>query len=58
MTGPGTLTHPLGQQYVGEFWDDWIHGPDTLTPLDGLKYVGGFKKGKPDGKGTFTLPSV
>ena len=57
MHGQGTLTHPSGQKYTGEFQDDWMHGQGTLTRPDGLKYLGDFKKGKPDGKGTFTLPS-
>ena len=44
MHGQGTLTHPSGQKYTGEFQDDWMHGQGTLTRPDGLKYVGDFKK--------------
>jgi hypothetical protein len=53
----GTVTFPDGDQYVGEFKDDKIHGQGTYTFPDGDQYVGEFKDDKKHGQGTYTWPN-
>ena len=56
----GTYTYHNGDQYVGEWKDDKLHGQGTYTygsgsEWSGDKYVGGFKEGKQHGQGTYTF---
>ena len=50
----GTYTWDNGNQYVGEWKDDEMHGQGTLTFTSGNKYVGAFKDGMYHGQGTYT----
>jgi len=52
--GLGSLTHPDGRKYVGEWKDGKQHGQGTFTSSDGRKYEGEWKDGKQHGQGTFT----
>ncbi|MFM7255764.1 MAG: hypothetical protein ACKO3C_08965, partial [Betaproteobacteria bacterium] len=52
----GTITHPNGEKYIGEFRDDKYHGQGTYTFPDGRKYVGEVRDGKAHGQATFTWP--
>ena len=53
----GTWTFEDGDNYVGEWKDDKLHGQGTYTFLDGRKYVGGYRDGKQHGQGTETYAS-
>ena len=54
----GTYTYDEGDQYVGEWKDDKMHGHGTYTfgpgEFEGDKYVGEFKGSKFHGHGTYT----
>ncbi len=54
--GFGTAVYVNGDEYVGEWKDNKMHGQGTLTYTDGAKYVGERKDDKKHGKGTFTFP--
>ena len=53
----GTYTYDEGDQYVGEWKDDKMHGHGTYTfgpgEFEGDKYVGEYKDGKFHGHGTY-----
>ena len=55
--GPGIITSPDGDKYVGEWKDNKRHGQGTLIWSNGRKYVGEYKDGLPNGQGTYNLPS-
>ena len=44
--GLGSLTHPDGRKYVGEWKDGKRNGQGTSTSTDGQKYVGEWKNGR------------
>jgi len=52
--GLGTLTHPTGEKYVGEYKDGFSNGLGTSIFPNGDKYIGEFKYGLPNGQGTYT----
>ena len=52
--GQGTLAHPNGDKYVGEFKVGKANGQGTLMYPDGIKYVGEIKDNKINGQGTLT----
>jgi hypothetical protein len=52
--GQGTLIHPSGVKYVGQFKNDKADGQGTLTFASGDKYVGEWKDNKQHGQGTWT----
>jgi len=55
--GQGTITHPDGEKYVGEFKEGLRNGQGTYTYPSGEKYVGEWKNGLPfNGRGTFNYP--
>jgi len=59
--GLGSLTHPDGRKYVGEWKDGRKNGQGTETEtwsVDGDKYEGEFKDGKRHGQGTYTSSYV
>ncbi|KAM8909832.1 MORN repeat-containing protein 2 isoform 1-T1 [Spinachia spinachia] len=54
MHGRGTLFHPSGALYEGEFKDNTYHGKGTYTFPDGSTYKGHFHYNRLDGNGAFT----
>ncbi len=50
----GAYTWVDGDNYIGEYKDDKMHGQGTYTYASGAKYVGEFKDGKKHGQGTYT----
>ena len=50
----GTIVHPDGREYVGEFRNDLRHGRGRLSNSDGGKYVGEFGQDKLNGQGVYT----
>ena len=57
LHGYGTLTHPNGDKYVGEWKNGKRDGYGTYTWTSGNKYVGEWKNDKKHGQGTKTLAS-
>ena len=54
-SGHGSLTFPNEENYEGNFENDLYNGEGQYTwGSKGKKYVGEFKKGKIEGKGTYT----
>jgi hypothetical protein len=59
LTNPryeGSITHPDGRRYVGEFRRGVANGQGTALLPDGEKYVGEFKDAKFHGRGSYTWP--
>jgi hypothetical protein len=56
MNGKGTLTHPSGEKYSGEFKDDKKHGKGYYIYPNGTTYEGGYKNDVFHGKGKFIDP--
>ncbi|KAK6293755.1 hypothetical protein J4Q44_G00360810 [Coregonus suidteri] len=54
MNGRGTLEHPSGAMYEGDFKDNMYHGTGTYRYPDGTKYCGSFSKNWLEGDGKFT----
>lgn len=46
MHGKGTLQHPSGASYEGEFKDNMYHGTGTYTFPDGCTYKGHFQSNR------------
>ena len=46
MHGRGTLKHPSGALYEGEFKDNMYHGTGTYTFPDGSTYKGQFHENR------------
>lgn len=46
MNGRGTLQHPSGAKYEGEFKDNMYHGTGIYTFLDGSIYTGHFNENR------------
>lgn len=46
MHGRGTMQHPSGALYEGEFKDNMYHGTGTYTFPDGSTYKGHFHKNR------------
>jgi hypothetical protein len=55
-SGEGTLAHPDGCTYQGQYQNDKPHGKGTQTYPDGRTYTGQWQHGKPHGEGTLTPP--
>lgn len=53
----GTINFTSGNQYVGEWKDDKMHGQGTTTFANGNQYVGEHKDNKMHGQGTYTFAS-
>ena len=51
--GKGTLTHPSGEKYSGDFKDDKKHGKGYYINPNGMNYDGGYKNDMFHGKGKF-----
>ena len=49
----GTFTSANGDNYVGEWKDDKLHGQGTYTYADGDKYAGEYRDDKRNGHGTY-----
>lgn len=56
MMGQGTLYHPEGWQYTGEWRNGKMDGQGALIYPDGWKYVGDWRDGKMHGKGELIHP--
>ena len=52
--GQGTMTNLAGDQYVGGWVKNNMHGQGTFAYANGAKYVGEFKDGYYHGQGTLT----
>lgn len=46
MNGAGTLVHPSGAKYEGDFMDNMYHGNGTYHFPDGTKYIGNFNENR------------
>ncbi len=56
LHGKGELTFPSGMKATGSFKDDQLDGQGSLILADGRElYRGNFKKGLPEGRGTFSM---
>lgn len=54
--GEGTVEHPKGNKYSGEFRNGQFYGNGTIEYKDGSMYVGNFKDNMYDGFGTYYFP--
>ena len=56
VNGQGTYNFASGDQYIGEWKDDKLHGQGTYTwKEEGDQYIGEFKDGKKHGQGTYNF---
>jgi hypothetical protein len=56
--GQGTMRHPNGYIYVGEWKDGKQHGQGTITLDDGTIFVGEWVEGVRHGQGTMTSDGI
>ena len=57
MNGKGTLIHPSGEKYSGDFKDDKKHGKGYYINPNGMNYEGSYKNDVFHGKGKFIDPN-